>query len=349
MLSLGVVVYGCGDSGSGIIPSTGQVNTNNNGGATGGGPATNIVQVRAVVGPQVPGAQQVAFEQAGPATALLRQFSSVAQAQALFTLPGARATAYSFDNRPVANTTVGADGIARFELPNGTYRFVITTDNPAVVLQTVATTRSNNADVNVTADATTTAATLVALNYGRGLLNPNVYGESLKLANEPEFTNLTNQLNSAMENGVTATSANGSSVVDANIEVLVANAALRLPAAAGGTTGGGGGTGGGSGSQGTGTTGSGTGTGGEASLVSITISPNNPSRGIDEVVEFTARGSFDDGSSRDLTSDVTWSSSSTSTANISSSGEAQTQAAGSTTITARLGNVSGTTTLTVND
>jgi YVTN family beta-propeller protein len=84
--------------------------------------------------------------------------------------------------------------------------------------------------------------------------------------------------------------------------------------------------------------------------VSITVTPANSSSAVGSTLQFTATGSFSDGSVRDLTTLVTWSSSAGGVASISnasgSNGLATAVAAGSTTITAALG-VSGSTTLTV--
>ena len=86
-------------------------------------------------------------------------------------------------------------------------------------------------------------------------------------------------------------------------------------------------------------------------LSSIQVSPTNPSIAFGTTAQFTATGIYSDSTSQDLTSSVTWSSSSTAIAAISnapgSNGLATSVAAGSTTITATLGVTSGTSTLTV--
>jgi len=91
-----------------------------------------------------------------------------------------------------------------------------------------------------------------------------------------------------------------------------------------------------------------------ATLSSITITPSNPSISVNPsgtTLQFTATGTYTDGSTQDLTPLVTWSSSDVSKATISnvagSNGKAATVAVGPTTITAILGTVSGTTTMTV--
>jgi uncharacterized protein YjdB len=84
-----------------------------------------------------------------------------------------------------------------------------------------------------------------------------------------------------------------------------------------------------------------------ANLTSIVISPATSSMAVNTNQQFTATGNYSDGSSADLTTLVTWSSSSTATATITASGLATAVAAGSTNITAKLGSVSQSTALTV--
>ena len=88
-----------------------------------------------------------------------------------------------------------------------------------------------------------------------------------------------------------------------------------------------------------------TGTG--STLSSIAVTPSNPSVDMNATQQFTATGTYSDSSTTDLTSTVTWGSSNTSLATINSSGLTTGVAAGSATITATSGSVSGTTTLTI--
>jgi hypothetical protein len=89
-------------------------------------------------------------------------------------------------------------------------------------------------------------------------------------------------------------------------------------------------------------------TGSAPTLQSISVTPANPSIAVSATQQFTATGTYSDGSTQNLSSQVTWSSSNTAVATINSSGLASGVSTGSTTITATSGNVSGTTTLTVN-
>jgi trimeric autotransporter adhesin len=84
-----------------------------------------------------------------------------------------------------------------------------------------------------------------------------------------------------------------------------------------------------------------------ANLSSIVISPAASSMPVHTSQQFTATGSYSDGSSADLTALVAWSSSSTATATISLAGLANSVAAGSTNISANFAGISASTTLTV--
>ena len=88
-------------------------------------------------------------------------------------------------------------------------------------------------------------------------------------------------------------------------------------------------------------------------LVSISLSPSNPSVTLNSSQQLTlaATGSFSDGSSQDVSNNVTWSSSNTSVAVVfpigSAPGVVVPIAAGSTNIAASLGAISGATAVTV--
>ena len=84
-----------------------------------------------------------------------------------------------------------------------------------------------------------------------------------------------------------------------------------------------------------------------AALMSIVVTPADPAIPEGEVQPFTATGTYSDNSTQDLTSQVTWASATTSVATIASDGLASGLAAGTTTVSATLGDVSGSTVLTV--
>ena len=85
-----------------------------------------------------------------------------------------------------------------------------------------------------------------------------------------------------------------------------------------------------------------------AALDTITLAPLQPTIPMGLTVQFTATGNYKDGTQQNITSQVTWSSSTTAIATVgASSGLATAKAAGSTTIRADLGTISANTTLTV--
>jgi uncharacterized protein YjdB len=84
-----------------------------------------------------------------------------------------------------------------------------------------------------------------------------------------------------------------------------------------------------------------------ANLASIAVSPLASSLPVNTSQQFTATGTYKDGSSRDLTTLVNWASSFGSIATIDAAGLATGKGAGSTTISASLGGITGSTSLTV--
>jgi len=84
-----------------------------------------------------------------------------------------------------------------------------------------------------------------------------------------------------------------------------------------------------------------------ATLTSLAITPVNPQIALGARQSFSAKGTFSDGSTQDLGSQVVWTSSDLTTAIINSTGAALTTGPGSTTISASLAGVSDTTVLTV--
>ncbi len=86
---------------------------------------------------------------------------------------------------------------------------------------------------------------------------------------------------------------------------------------------------------------------GPATLVSIAVAPADPSIALGTKQQFTAAGTYTDGSTEDLTASVAWSCANTSIATISTSGQATSQATGSTTVSAASGSITDFTVLTV--
>ena len=84
-----------------------------------------------------------------------------------------------------------------------------------------------------------------------------------------------------------------------------------------------------------------------ASLSSILVTPNNPSVPVAFTLQLTATGIFLDGTNFDMTTQATWTSSNNSVATVGGTGLVRGIAPGSVTITATLGDISGTTTIMV--
>lgn len=83
------------------------------------------------------------------------------------------------------------------------------------------------------------------------------------------------------------------------------------------------------------------------SLTAIAITPAQPSLTAGATQQLTATGTYSDGSSADISSSANWASSAASVATVNSSGTLTAVAAGSATVTASLGNISGTATVQV--
>jgi phospholipase C/uncharacterized protein YjdB len=82
-------------------------------------------------------------------------------------------------------------------------------------------------------------------------------------------------------------------------------------------------------------------------LVSLAVTPANPSFALGTTTSLVATGTYSDGSTLVLTNSVTWSTGNSSIATVNSQGVAASVALGSTPVTAASSNISGSTTLTV--
>jgi uncharacterized protein YjdB len=156
-------------------------------------------------------------------------------------------------------------------------------------------------------------------------------GSTQDLTSSAQWGSSDSNVATVSPSGVATGVAAGTAMIAAQTGGLSGSAALTVT----GSSGGGGGTGGG------------TGGGAAANLTSITIAPVNPLIAINTVQQLTATGSYSDGSSADLTSLVTWSSSPIGVATVNATGAVTGMAAGSATITATLNNISQSTTATV--
>jgi outer membrane protein assembly factor BamB len=84
-----------------------------------------------------------------------------------------------------------------------------------------------------------------------------------------------------------------------------------------------------------------------ARLLSIAVTPDNPTVTVGKTKQLTATGSYSDGSNQDMTAQVTWQSSDPTKATVSATGLVAGQSYGSTTVTATFGGISGATLVNV--
>ena len=84
-----------------------------------------------------------------------------------------------------------------------------------------------------------------------------------------------------------------------------------------------------------------------ALLSSISVTPGTPGVFVGSTLQFSATGNYNDGTVKNLTSSVAWSSSDTAKATISIGGLASGVKGGQVNITAALGSVSNTVSLDV--
>ena len=85
----------------------------------------------------------------------------------------------------------------------------------------------------------------------------------------------------------------------------------------------------------------------DPTLTSIAVTPPTPSVVQNATLQMTATGSYDDGTINNITGKVTWSSSDTAKATVSSAGVVKGVSPGSATISATSANISGSTTVGV--
>ncbi len=82
-------------------------------------------------------------------------------------------------------------------------------------------------------------------------------------------------------------------------------------------------------------------------ITSIAINPSNTTLSSGSTQQFSATATYSDGTTGDVTSSVSWTSSNTAVASITSGGFVTAVSTGTTTITATSGSIAGTTQLTV--
>src|SRR4029077_772171 len=84
-----------------------------------------------------------------------------------------------------------------------------------------------------------------------------------------------------------------------------------------------------------------------AALVSIAVSPKTPAIALGTSQQFSATGTYTNGSTKIITSSVSWLSSVPAVTTVGSGGLALSRAVGTATISATSGSISGATTLAV--
>ena len=86
----------------------------------------------------------------------------------------------------------------------------------------------------------------------------------------------------------------------------------------------------------------------QTTLLAVTLSPSTVMLKVGQTQQFTASGTYSNGSTNDLMSSATWSSSNAAVATVSLGGLATAVACGSVTVTSKMTEVSGSATATVN-
>jgi uncharacterized protein YjdB len=85
----------------------------------------------------------------------------------------------------------------------------------------------------------------------------------------------------------------------------------------------------------------------DPTLTSISVTPTTPSVAVGNTKQMTATGTYDDGKTKNITGSVSWSSDDDSEATVSDGGLVTGVAAGTVSVTATSGTISGSTSVTV--
>ncbi len=85
----------------------------------------------------------------------------------------------------------------------------------------------------------------------------------------------------------------------------------------------------------------------DPTLTSISVTPTTPSVAVGSTKQMTATGTYDDGKTKNITGSVSWSSDDDSEATVSDGGLVTGVAAGTVSVTATSGTISGSTSVTV--
>ena len=168
-------VFGCGNSAGEEYVYTGaaQGDAPKNSGA-------NQVLLSVTVPGNVTGAQPLNATQGGVTVkAVVAKADPITAATGDYTLPGALCRAYDILGQPVSTVVVNPEGAVRFDtLPSGLYRFVVTNQDQAVLLEVIAS-ASPSGPTLIDANTSSTAAVLVALAAGKGSFDLKTYSHAL--------------------------------------------------------------------------------------------------------------------------------------------------------------------------
>ena len=143
-----------------------------------------------------------------------------------YTLPGALCRAYDVLGQSTATVVVSSEGTVRFDtLPPGVYRFVVTNQDAAVLLEVIASASVSGPTV-VDANTSSTAAVLVTLAAGKGTYDLKTYSHALAVDLSELIGLVEMQVANPNDPWITP---DGKTVVDPAVKSAVEAAVLSLP------------------------------------------------------------------------------------------------------------------------
>jgi uncharacterized protein YjdB len=183
-------------------------------------------------------------------------------------------------------------------------------------IQATASLLVTGAALNLKSITISPAASSMPVHTSQQFTATGVYndGSSSDLTNVVAWSSSSTSIASVSSNGLVSSQATGTANISAGLAGITQSTALTVTA---------------------------------PTIASIAVTPVGLTLGIGINQQFVATATYIDGSSSDLSSGVTWSSSSTSVATVDGQGLAATLAAGSTTITAKYSSFSDSSLLTV--
>ncbi|MGH9505202.1 MAG: beta strand repeat-containing protein [Terriglobales bacterium] len=219
--------------------------------------------------------------------------------------------ALTWSSSDTSVATIGNAGLANALVPG----VVLVTAQSGTITGT-ATLDVTSAGTNLASISIAPAASSIPVNTTQQFSATGTYadGSSSDLTSLVTWTSITTAVVTVDANGLATGVAPGTSTISASIGGVTGSTTLTVNA---------------------------------PTISSISITPVDLTLAIGINQQFTATATYSDGSSQDLASGVTWTSSSPSVASINGAGLAATAGAGQTTLTATVGSQSDTTTLTV--